>query len=1542
MQNVLKKVIAIVMVVIFCMSAGVVNVLAEELTKPTLQVESVSAMPGSTVKVKIDLKNNPGLASLKFNVNYDDVLTLTNVEFNSEFGTYVTAPTPYKNPQTISMISPLANVSVSGNFCILTFTVSNEAEDNYSAAVNIVYDADDIFNAAYEPVELNVENGGVKVYVGVPGDINGDKKVNNRDAILLFQYVAGWDVEVDLNAVDCNGDDKVNTKDAIDLFRYCAGWEGIELKRGAPCFHDLQATERVEPTCEKDGNIAYWHCTKCDKYYSNANATTIISVADTIIPAKGHTEVIDPAVPATETSTGLTEGSHCSECLKILVPQKEIPKLEVEQYAITYNVANGDEYIAGQIIENPNPNYYTSSGLNLKNISCPGYNFLGWYDLASGENAKNIKSIEAGKTGEIELYAHWEKINYNISFKSNLVNSDKMTYTVDECTILPVLKLAGYNFVGWSDNEGNVITSISEGTIGNKTYTANWLSERNKAWTKSKLDAPIIVEDEETNTILFTYEIGRIENVPLYTIEDFGYINSEGVSRTITKEYTVKTEKALMDQYSKNVANATTNSSQWSLSSGWSDSVSVSDRYLTENNISETDAKTLCTTDEKNWLISSGSSGSTTTTKYNSSQNYDLNTETGNTKTYNTRDDSTSKTHKQSAELTLGAKKTITAEADFGAANISAGVELNAELDVGYEGSRTKSTATKKGTESDKGKNTQKGSVKHTGADTVSTGGWNSSKSYGGSKSVSESNSVSKTVSKKIASELGYGRSYINTGGETSSQGVSTSSSNSDTYSSAVTYSTEETVKESITYSTSNTKTGYHRLVKAGFAHVFAVVGYDIATASYFVSTYTVMDDKTYNFEDYSYATAQYDDNQTGVISFEVPYEVNEYVLSKVGETEGLEFNSSGMVTNYYGNEKMVVIPEYHVVDNLDSTKTVIKITGISSNAFIRNTNITGIELSEFITEIPNNAFEGCSSLSLINMSGITSIGEKAFKDCPQIDFIFLSDNITHIGENAFKNSEYFIAYASNADVVYGMINSGAKNICIYISDKCEDLNEKKLYIGNSTELFVLNGRGKCLNDFCVNSDANKTVINNISLYSTRETPLKISSQEIQLGKVIINSPGIAFISTANNCNLNLYGENKIDSTIGKAVLGRNINVAKAEMAIKNGVHSELKVNGDILICGEMQGTSFVNCYGIINDEITETEYEKYLNGICKITFEPNGGTVSESERNVYFGSTIGNLPVPTRENYVFNGWYTEKDAGTRVNDDTVISKYEDCTLYAHWDEDTYLLTFDANGGSITETTRTAIRDKAIGDLPIPTRQYYTFNGWYTSAIDGEEVTADSIYNSETTIYAHWTVNSYSYNIVYKSSNGTSLGTSSVTNDYGTTHTISAPAKAGYSTPASQNVVWDSSSKTITFVYAPNSVSSSQTFKSGTWHAASQLKYSSTIEYRNRTSNSIEVRLKWTNTIGANHYYGYHQYVHIAYKNNSDSDYNSGVTIAENTKFANTSTSSRSSTVYTNWLTIPVSATQTSVTVYANYWSSNYKSGGANEYISKEVKIPAY
>ena len=90
----------------------------------------------------------------------------------------------------------------------------------------------------------------------------------------------------------------------------------------------------VGPQCLVGGYTTY----SCACGYSyNADQT----------PAKGHTEVIDPAIPATTTSTGLTEGKHCSVCNTIIVKQEIIPiqrevKIDGEGEAFNY-------YVGGRI-----------------------------------------------------------------------------------------------------------------------------------------------------------------------------------------------------------------------------------------------------------------------------------------------------------------------------------------------------------------------------------------------------------------------------------------------------------------------------------------------------------------------------------------------------------------------------------------------------------------------------------------------------------------------------------------------------------------------------------------------------------------------------------------------------------------------------------------------------------------------------------------------------------------------------------------------------------------------------------------------------------------------------------------------------------------------------------------------------------------------------------------------------------------------------------------------------------------------------------------
>ena len=118
------------------------------------------------------------------------------------------------------------------------------------------------------------------------------------------------------------------------------------------------------------------------------------------------------------TETGLTDGAKCNVCGTIIKEQEIIP---ISEFEIVYNIYGNDTYLENLYlngeIENSNPVSYSSEiGLTkFKNLNVPGYVFEGWYD-APGSNGEVVKSIPAGTTGEIEVYAKWTLVEYKIYF----------------------------------------------------------------------------------------------------------------------------------------------------------------------------------------------------------------------------------------------------------------------------------------------------------------------------------------------------------------------------------------------------------------------------------------------------------------------------------------------------------------------------------------------------------------------------------------------------------------------------------------------------------------------------------------------------------------------------------------------------------------------------------------------------------------------------------------------------------------------------------------------------------------------------------------------------------------------------------------------------------------------------------------------------------------------------------------------------------------------------------------------------------------------
>ena len=85
--------------------------------------------------------------------------------------------------------------------------------------------------------------------------------------------------------------------------------------------------------------------------------------------------------------------------------------------------------------------------------------------------------------------------------------------------------------------------------------------------------------------------------------------------------------------------------------------------------------------------------------------------------------------------------------------------------------------------------------------------------------------------------------------------------------------------------------------------------------------------------------------------------------------------------------------------------------------------------------------------------------------------------------------------------------------------------------------------------------------------------------------------------------------------------------------------------------------------------KITVKKVNKAEEKKITITFDPNGGQVSTSSKEVTVNGTYGELPIPTYTGYAFMGWYTSATDGTKIEESTPVTITENQTLYAQWKE---------------------------------------------------------------------------------------------------------------------------------------------------------------------------------------------------------------------------------------------------------------------------------
>ncbi len=1791
MKNRIIAMLLIVAMMISLAPSTILEVFAAPASQPIISVEDVWAASGSTVEVNVAISGNPGIYGATLTISWAEGLELVDAESGDVFnGLSYQEPSRYVSTGTnfIWYGTRLREIK-DGTVLKLTFEVAEDVEESAVLAINVTGDA--LTDAEDNTVTASYENGSVRIVNYLPGDTDENDTIDPRDLVALAKYISdncttdpdGFNVTINESAADVNDDGNLDPRDLVLIAKYISddcktdpeGFNVI-LKPASPkCVHEMQKVEAKAATCTENGNSAYWYCSKCEKYFSNEAGTVEVKLADTIIAATGHTpgaeptcteaqtctqcgvvlkvannhtEVTVPGYAATTEKEGLTDGIKCSVCGEWVVAQTVIEKLQPKEHTITYFLAagdyidQGDAYLQKQVIENPNPTIYKENEMViLQPLSTPGYTFDGWVD----QHGIRWDVIPKGSTQELVLYAKWTQNIYTVTFDTpdvdvtyttnkgdKLIN--KAEYTIDTGLTLTNPTAYKYTFVGWSNDDGFIVSEIKPGTAENITLRANWTSDRNRATSYTDYGDPIIIEDNERKQFLFVYNIGKIDNVPLYTYqrENGDKVMYQNTTVDFVDTTTLKTEFSREDaqNIAKTVANATTRSSGWTLSEGWNDIMSESQVDSTKQVHSEERVDSKGNVIGNAYFVSNSEGGSSySSVESGSSSSSSARVTTEDSFGINTSYDKSTEKYCD-AELSTGFKNetelSAGVSAPVGIAKVEAGVKNTTTItaDAKLSSGRKDNEAFHVDTNSSSfvGTDFSSSSSAYYNAVTSNSTNWNSTNSYEKSEQMSQETSIAEAIAKEIGSTTTYNISKSLNGAKENTESVSGVTSDETGYSNSVTVS-EYMSKENVHVEAhKDDHVGNHRLVEAGIVHVYGVVGYDIATASYYTYTFNVLEDDTYAYWDYSLKDPSFKDCENGLVTFEIPYEVNEYIAGVTGQTEGLEIeidnDGYGCVRGFEAAEDFtgdVVVPQYLGVDNLDDTSDPVVVTSFNANAFRGNTEIKTVILPMYVTEIPDYAFEDCTNLETVIAYGITKIGKNAFKGCVNLGkFVnskgeteysaFMIDNmVTELGEGAFEGVNAVAVMAYDAAVADAAVNSGAKKITVDLTKLADDYTGTK-EVTSATEYFKLIGGGKTFSGLKIKSDAAETFISNITLTENTDIPLEISSETVTLARVTVeNAPGLALCLTAEHTALKLYRNVILTSNSGNSILSKDVTLSKANA----GITGTLDFGGTYLVCGEITNTSMLK-YPENVKTITEDAYAKYL-GKVTVTFDTNDGTAIDPVAIGY--DTKLTAPVaPEKEHYSFLGWYTDEALTTAFSFDTPVTS--DITLYAKWKLNEFTVSFDANGGDTSVASKEVIYGEAYGDMPAPTRTGYTFNGWYTAATGGTKIEKTTTVTAAAnhTLYAQWTVNAYSvswntgtgysitvnrtssplqgastgnlssgatiyygdvlsvtyaastgyslgnkgktsitvtgnvtssdiytsatvneyyvnwntgtgysitvkrtsspnagasigtlaqkadvfygdvlsvtytastgytitkhgetsitvtgnitstkiyataspnnytYNIVYKSSNGTALGTSTATYKYGTTNTITAPAKSGYTTPDSQSVTWDSTSaKTITFIYTPVSVATSQSLTSGTWWASGGggITYSVKAEYRNRTANSVEVRIVWTQTI-KQAAFGYNQYFYCSLWNAGVNRGNTG-----NVKIASTSTwpyysssgpwHSGSVTANSGWIKVTLNTTNaTTVSVACDWWTESQSSKG--NWSDKNISIPAY
>ena len=247
-----------------------------------------------------------------------------------------------------------------------------------------------------------------------------------------------------------------------------------------------------------------------------------------------------------------------------------------------------------------------------------------------------------------------------------------------------------------------------------------------------------------------------------------------------------------------------------------------------------------------------------------------------------------------------------------------------------------------------------------------------------------------------------------------------------------------------------------------------------------------------------------------------------------------------------------------------------------------------------------------------------------------------------------------------------------------------------------------------------------------------------------------------------------------------------NNNYVKDVSYFADKVTGETRYGGFLYYSRNSYVLHFANCTGVAD---------------ASIKFEANVSGYKPLDKDVQ-------PPANVDSDYIFAGWYTSPacEDGTEFDWQTKMPSHT-ITLYAKWEAPTYTVTFNPNGGTVTESTLTVTKGQTLGDtLPTPTKEGDEFLGWYTDESFTHKFVKESQIVKDQTLYAKWKSSDIiTYYIVAKDVDGKELWRSEAQSiEKGKNASVNAqPIDAYYPQELSKSVIINNDKQEIVFIYKP-------------------------------------------------------------------------------------------------------------------------------------------